>query len=171
MKIPVFLSAPTSLSDKQERSREIIVQELLKLQFEPRALGRSDYPADLPIREVYSLASHCAGGVILGFSQFETNSGIWKKGTEVEKEQTEKLVFPTPWNHLESGILFGLEVPLLVFREVGISGGIFDPGVADVFIQNMPIAPLTPENTDAISQVFLKWSAKVREKYYRKKGN
>ena len=170
MKIPVFLSAPTSLNDQQERSREIIVQELSKLQFEPRALGRSDYPADLPIREVYSLASHCAGGIILGFSQFETNSGIWKKGTKIEKEQMEKLVFPTAWNHLESGILFGLEVPLLVFREAGISGGIFDPGTADVFIQNMPTVPLTPENADAISQVFLKWSAKVREKYYKKKG-
>lgn len=93
MKIPVFLSAPTALNDMQELSRELIIEELVKLQFELRALGRSDYPADLPIREVYSLATHCAGGIILGFSQLKTDVGIWKKGTKSEKNSLIKSVF------------------------------------------------------------------------------
>lgn len=168
MRIPVFLSAPTALNSAQEDSRSLIVQEINKLQFEPRALGRSDYPADLPIREVFSLASHCAGGIILGYSQFETNTGIWKRGTPSEFAQTATVCFPTPWNHLESGILFGLQLPLLVFREPSISGGIFDPGAADVFIQTMPFNPLSIENQEALTQVFLKWSARVRARYYKK---
>ena len=169
MKIPVFVSAPTALNDEQEKSREIIVSALDALQFEARALGRSDYPADVPIREIYSLAIHCSGGVILGFSQFETDTGTWKKGTSVESKHNGLLAFPTPWNQLESGILFGLDLPLLVFKESNISGGIFDIGAADVFVQNMPVAPLNRNNKDAINQVFLKWGAKVREHYYKSK--
>jgi len=57
----------------------------------------------------------------------------------------------------------------LVFRELNISGGIFDPGAADVFIQNMPVTPLNRNNKDALAQVFLKWGAKVREHYYQNK--
>ena len=167
MKIPVFVSAPTALNSEQEKSRDIIISELETLQFEARALGRSDYPADLPIREIYSLSAHCSGGIILGFSQFETDTGTWKKGTSSESKQNKLIAFPTPWNQLESGILFGLGLPLLVFRELNITGGIFDPGAADVFVQNMPIAPLDKNNKDAISQVFLKWGAKVREHYYQ----
>lgn len=48
------------------------------------------------------------------------------------------MLFPSPWNHLESGILFGLHLPLLVFAEEGVSGGVFDRGVTDVFIHRMP---------------------------------
>ena len=167
MKIPVFVSAPTALNSGQEKSRDIIISELDTLQCEARALGRSDYPADLPIREIYSLAAHCSGGIILGFSQFETDTGVWKKGTGVESKQNGIVSFPTPWNQLESGILFGLSIPLLVFREPNISGGIFDPGAADVFVQSMPITPLNKNNRSALSQVFLKWGSKVRDHYYR----
>jgi hypothetical protein len=169
LKIPVFVSAPTALNDEQEKSRNIIVDELKTLQFEARALGRSDYPADLPIREIYSLAAHCSGGIILGFSQFKTDTGIWKKDTSDESNQNGVISFPTPWNQLEAGILFGLSLPLLVFRESNISGGIFDPGAADVFVQNMPIIPLNQNNKSALAQVFLKWGAKVREHYYQNK--
>ena len=46
---------------------------------------------------------------------------------------------PSPWNHLEAGILFGLRLPILIFRDTGITGGVFDPGVSDVFIHEMPV--------------------------------
>ncbi len=166
MKIPVFVSCPTSLNPQQDKSRDLILDELKELQLEPRALGRGDYPSELPLREVYTIAKHCAGGIILGFSQFETDTGIWKKGTEAEKIQSGKIAFPTPWNNLEAGILFGLKLPLVIFRESSISGGIFDLGVTDVFTHTMPVAPLSRHNQDALKQVFLKWSAKVRDLYY-----
>lgn len=84
MKIPIFLSCPTVLNSNQEKSREIVLDELRFLSLEPRALGRSDYPTDLPLREVYVLATHCSGGVILGFDQFFTEDGICKRGTMQE---------------------------------------------------------------------------------------
>jgi hypothetical protein len=98
-----------------------------ELNVEPRTLGRSDYPSDLPLREVLAIARHCAGGLILGFEQFRATAGVWKRGvgpTRGERKLSAKELasFPTPWNHLEAGVLFGLGLPLLIFRDPHVSG-------------------------------------------------
>jgi hypothetical protein len=167
MKIPVFVSCPTTLNLEQEASRAIILEELARFELDPRALGRSDYPTDLPLREVFVLATHCSGGVILGFEQFLSTSGTWKRGTAKEKAPSTPVPVPSSWNHLEAGILYGLGLPLLVFREENITGGIFDSGVTDVFVHHMPTPPLSKENRSALSAVFLKWQSKVRSLYYQ----
>jgi hypothetical protein len=163
MEIPVFVSCPTALNDKQAISRGIVMRVLKRYRLEPRALGRSDYPTELPLREVLVIARHCAGGIILGFEQYRSMEGINKPGSASEQYQRFASSFPTPWNHLEAGILFGLRLPLLIFREDQISGGIFDMGVTDVFIHPMP-----DDGSDihALNDVFLKWQANVRQKYY-----
>jgi hypothetical protein len=169
MRIPVFMSSPTKLNKQQEASRSRIVAELSRLQLEPRALGRSDYPSEFPLREVFVIARHCSGGIILGFEQFMATAGVWKRGTREQKRvaRGKPVHFPTPWNHLESGILFGLQLPLLIFREEGVSGGVFDEGVTDVFIQMIPAGDISRANLEAFREVLLKWSSRVREHYYR----
>jgi len=163
----VFVSAPTALTDDQEASRKLILRELDRNGLESRALGRSDYPTELPLREVLTIARHCAGGIILGFQQFRADTGVAKPGTTEEKPILSPVPFPTPWNQLEAGILFSLGLPLLVFRDSGIAGGVFDPGVTDVFIHQMPPATLTGSAKKSFSAVFLKWQAQVRNFYYR----
>ena len=167
MKIPVFVSTPTALSTAQMAAKQLILNELEALRLEPRSLGTTDYPNDLPLREVYVLGTHCSGGVILGFEQFYALDGTKKRGTPKEAPVTGGIPFPTPWNQLEAGILFGLGLPLLVFREPKIEGGIFDPGVTDVFVNQMPEPGMTSANQEALREVFLKWQARVREHYYR----
>lgn len=162
MKIPVFVSSPTLLSDSQRSVRQSIFSVLGNLNLEPRALGQSDYPTDLPLREVYVIAKHCAGGVILGFSQFFTSEGVSKPGTAKEKKIA-NVSYPSPWNHLEAGVLFSLGLPLLVFREEGIVGGVFDDGVTDVFVHPMP---RDAESDVGVKEVFLKWRSKVDRIYY-----
>jgi hypothetical protein len=163
MRIPVFVSCPTSLSAKQDASRNLILRELSEYELEPRALGRSDYPTDYPLREVLVIAKHCSGGVVLGFEQFFAPSGVWKRGIPKLKKADSNVCFPSPWNNLEAGVLFSLGLPLLVFKEDGISGGVFDSGVTDVFVHRMPQA----SEKKSLSDVFLKWQSKVREHYYR----
>lgn len=167
MNIPVFVSCPTVLSTDQDAARNIIMEELELLHLEPRALGRTDYPTDLPLREVYVMATHCSGGVILGFEQFFAQEGTFKRDTAGENCVNTGISYPTPWNQLESGVLFGLGLPLLVFREAGISGGIFDPGVTDVFVHQIPTADSSEQTRQEMREVFLKWQARVREHYYR----
>lgn len=168
MLIPVFLSVPSSLNERQLESYKIVLGELGHLGIEARTLGRTDYPTSYPLREILTLAKHCSGGVILGFSQFETKSGIWKNGTPFKEsiQKGEVALFPTPWNHLEAGVLFSLGVPLLVFREVGISGGVFDNGVTDLFIHPMPNEKEDYQERKALRAVFQKWTSEVRTHYY-----
>jgi len=80
MDIPVFVSCPTSLSPQQDNARSAILRYLDRYNLEPRALGRSDYPTELPLREVLVIAKHCAGGIILGFEQYRSLDGIDKPG-------------------------------------------------------------------------------------------
>jgi hypothetical protein len=121
------------------------------------------------LSEKSTLSRNIARGVILGFEQFVATAGMWKRGT---KEQTrlrqgKAAHFPTPWNHLEAGILFGMQLPLLIFREKSVQGGVFDEGVTDVFIHSVPDGNITGANLEALREVMLKWSSKVREHYYR----
>jgi hypothetical protein len=166
MDIPVFVSCPTSLNAGQQASRALIVRQLRRFSLEPRALGRTDYPTEFPLREVMLVARHCSGGVILGFEQYRSLTGIRKPGAPEEQTHDEKVSFPTPWNHLESGILFGLRLPIVIFREQGLGGGVFDPGVSDVFIHEMPTPTDTRARKEALNDVFLKWQADVRRHYY-----
>ena len=166
MQIPVFVSEPTSLSQYQDAARERIVNLLQEFGFEPRALGRGDYPVDYPLREVAVIARSCFGAVILGFEQFRSLRGISKPGTDAERTSAEVRSFPTPWNHLEAGILFGLRRPLLIFREDGVSGGIFDVGATDAFVHRMPSADASLGDPQELRNLILRWQGRVRELYY-----
>ena len=167
MKIPVFVSCATTLNSEQDAQRQRIINLLDEMRLEPRALGRSDYPTDFPLKEVAVIAKHCSGGVILGFGQIEVEKGIIKPGTEKSAEinMQNKMLIPTAWNHLEAGILFGLNLPLLIFKETGVSGGVFDNGVTDVFIHELK-KEVDPVEQDALREVFLKWRARVSQHYY-----
>jgi hypothetical protein len=167
MKIPVFVSCPTRLTAEQAVSRKLVLDELARYQLEPRALGRSDYPTMLPLREVFVIAKHCSGGVILGFEQFLATAGSTNRGNEGRIVIDKPVPFPSSWNHLEAGVLFGVGVPLLVFREPGVTGGVFDTGVTDAFIHRMPTPAMDDDERTGFLEVFLKWQASVREHYYR----
>lgn len=159
-KIPIFISSPTTLNKKQNELRKFIVALLDELNMEARALGRSDYPKDYPLKEVAIIAKRCSGGIILGFEQLRVSKGKIKVGTASEKEIKTELSFPTPWNQIEAGILFGLKLPLLIFKETGVTGGVFDNGISDAFVHNFPVK-LTAQKKDEIKQVIQKWFAQV----------
>ena len=165
MLIPVFVSMPSALSKSQGLAQRMILGELGHHGLESRTLGETDYPTNYPLREILTLAKHCSGGVILGFSQFHAQSGTWKRGTPY-RSTTKSVVFPTPWNQLEAGILFALGVPLLVFREDGIAGGVFDNGVTDLFVHPMPKPDAEYQERKALREVFAKWGSQVRAHYY-----
>lgn len=86
-----------------------------------------------------------------------------KPGTKSEAPLSAPANFPSAWNNLEAGILFSLGRPLVVFREEGVAGGVFDPGVSDVFVQKMP--DVKAEKSQ-LREIFLKWRDKVGSVYY-----
>ena len=166
MRIPVFVSCPSDLSPNQEAAAQLIKELIDKNKLVWRGLGRSDYSYKLPLTEVLGMIRHCSGGVVLGFKQFEAPSGVFKPGTPKEKPTSDFVLMPTPWNHLEAGVLFNQELPILIFREEGIKGGIFDVGTPDVFIHQMPSPPLTADATDDLEMLFQNWASDVKSHYY-----
>ncbi len=170
MKIPVFVSIPSKLSPAQNKVRESLFALLEEYRLDPRTLGQSDYPTQMPLREVVGIARRCAGALICGFEQHYAATVKVRRGYAHKKKEdaTAKGVkYPTPWNHLEAGIIYTLGLPLLVFREPGVAGGIFDPGVTEAFVHEMPAVDRNGELPWGITDVFLKWQGRVREEYYR----
>jgi len=168
MRIPVFVSAPSpdNLNPEQEKSAAIIHRLVKRYKLEWRALGRSDYPNDLPLKEVLRMVKHCSGGIILGFTQFRSTQGELKPGSPKAKALTSAASFPTPWNQLEAGILFSAGLPIMIFREPDIAGGIFDIGTSEVFIHQMPTDTMPPQALDDLDSVFQNWVSRVRRHYY-----
>jgi hypothetical protein len=84
MKIPVFVSSPTLLNIDQETSMNIVLEAIDRFELEPRTLGRSDYPTELPLREVYVISKHCAVG-----SYWDSNNlrRVLAHGNEARKKR------------------------------------------------------------------------------------
>jgi hypothetical protein len=171
LRIPVFVSCPSDLNPTQEESRKLILGELKRLDLDWHALGRNDYPKTLPLQEVLSMARRCSGGLILGFEQLRCDEGQWKPGQGKPRSQAVKkpIGIPTPWNNIEAGVLFTLSLPLLIFKEPSVEGGIFDKGVTDVFIHDMPGAGMPVKKKESLRAVFRKWYTEVHQHYYGNK--
>jgi hypothetical protein len=167
MRIPVFVSSPSpeNLSPDQEASAEIIHKLVRRYKLEWRALGRSDYANETPLKEVLRMVRHCSGGIILGFEQFIAPAGEFRAGSRNSASATD-IAYPTPWNQLEAGILFSAGLPMMIFREPRIRGGVFDVGSTEVFIHPIPTASTAKQARDDLDSVFQNWVARVRAHYY-----
>lgn len=167
MRIPVFVSSPSpdNLSPSQEASAKIIFNLVQRYRLEWRALGRSDYPNDTPLKEVLRMVRHCSGGIILGFQQFVAPAGEFRVDSPNATTAT-NVAFPTPWNQLEAGILFSAGLPMMIFREPNIQGGVFDVGSHEVFIHPIPTSTMSARVRDDLDSVFQKWSGRVQAHYY-----
>lgn len=163
--IPIFLSRPLELSPDQAATLRVTERLIRRVGCEPLTL-RVSGDLQFPVREVYALARRCCGGVILGFSQYAMIAGFKKRGSAKEQEVgDEPILLPSPWNQIEAGLLFGLGLPLLIFREPSVEGGIFDVS-GDLFILDMPVAKMTRKRREELSAVVTRWAAEVRTKYY-----
>jgi hypothetical protein len=165
MKIPVFVSRPSTLNDEQRATQEALFDEFEHLGLEPRTLGQSDYPTAAPIGEVVALARHCAGGAVLGFVQLEVQSGVMKPRTTA-KTDVDGLRLATAWNQIEAGVLYALKLPLVVFREQGVTEGVFEKGSSELFIQDLPVPWDSQLDPSRVREVLLKWQGQVRMHYH-----
>lgn len=184
-RIPVFSSVPSKLDERQAVSRRYIYSRLRALGLEPRTVGGSDRGMYNPLHEVRTLARHCAGGIILGYSQVTAKvaTGLAARqepdGTvTISSKPIRPYSAATPWNQLETGILFGLGLPLFVLKEERITGGIFDEGASDVLVHAMPMPSAgwtascpdelhNPHAEQGFEAALLRWQGLVRSHYYR----
>jgi hypothetical protein len=129
----VFVSRPSTVTPEQQRFCLALEEMLRDRGCEPRTLGRTDYPNKAPVTAVRELMSECEGAIVLGLRQLEVIEGITKPGT-AEEVQIRGAFYPTPWNQLEGGVAFAMGMPLMIVKEEGVEGGIFDAGKSDRFV-------------------------------------
>src|SRR5262245_41284621 len=121
-RISVFISRPLKLTASQTRSLRLIEHYIAELGFDPKTVD-AKMLIKFPFQKVHALARVCSEEVVLGFIK-QTDLPERKKKSRAS--QTD----PTPWNQIEADMLFSIDLPLLVFREPGVSGRIFDEASA-----------------------------------------
>ena len=71
---------------------------------------------------------------------------------------------PTPWNQLEAGIAFALDLPLLIIHESSVAQeGIFDPQIGDRFIHQTDLS-LDWLRSKQFLQPYDEWVVEVRSR-------
>jgi hypothetical protein len=161
LNLPVYVSTGRPRNSTQEASTQLIGEFLQKNNLEWRSLGITDFTTKSPFQFVLELIKECYGGIILGFERFRSSSSDLLEGTTSTRE-TASQVTASPWHQIETTALFTLNLPLLIFKESEVQGGIFDREASDFVIYDMP---RPNQAMDKMGKVFSIWAAKVREHY------
>jgi hypothetical protein len=132
--IDVLVSRPTWVAPEFETGLAGFLGLLKDLGLQPRTLGATDYPAKAPLDEVIRLLDSCAGIVVLGYPQVVATAGTLK-GQPIPNP----LALATEWNHIEAGLGYARNLPLLVIHHVGIGRGVFDHGAIPNFIYEVDL--------------------------------
>lgn len=156
----VFLSRPGCLGYPYQLKVSVLLERLEAEGLDVQTLERPDYPNFGMVGEVRRIMSSCDGAIITGFPELRIERGLWRSGTPEEK-RVEDLAETTPWSQIEGGMAVMLGIPILVFRERGVGGGIFDIGPNEVGVYQVFV------DDDPTSKVFLSpfsnWCSDARE--------
>lgn len=136
----IFVSKPNALNISQSKFYNDLEAIIKTRGLQISSLGSKQYSNKAPLLGVHELMNDCEGAVIIGLKQIEVQQCIEKEGTDKESRDRKGFFLPTPWNNLEAGIAFALDLPLLIIREKGVEGGIFDVGVTDKFIHQIDLS-------------------------------
>jgi hypothetical protein len=129
----IFVSRPAAVNPDQEAFCDSLNELLAERGCSPRTLGHTDYPNVAPIAAVRELMAECNGVLILGLRQIHVRDGVSKSATS-DEHRIDGAFFPTAWNQLEAGVAFAMDLPIMIVREDGVEGGIFDAGSSDRFV-------------------------------------
>ena len=113
----VFLSLPSERTPAQDAILERMENLLHRAGLITEALPRRDYPTSGALGEILRRLSGCAGVVVFGLREIPSS------------RHEGKHIGATPWTHLEAGMAYGRELPMLLVREVEVRSGAFDDAV------------------------------------------
>src|SRR6266568_9567220 len=133
----IFLSLPSCRAAEQEALVERFTKMLEKDGLIAEELPRSEYAQFGQLSEVRRRMSGCSGAVIFGFGQQGDENTVLPCTTGSSSIQQHSA--PTPWNHIEAGIAFVLDLPLLVMSFAEPGRGIFDRTISEQSVYRLPL--------------------------------
>lgn len=152
----IFISRPNWVDEPFRNGLNIFLTRLGDLGFQPRTLGKTDYPIKAPLDGVINIMKECKGAVILGYPQISINSGSIK-GNALETA----IILPTEWNHIEAGLAYSMKIPLLVIHHIGINRGIFDRGALNSFLFSKDLTNPAWSSEEDINGALRSWRDEV----------
>lgn len=162
MKQGIFVSKPNGLTETQEQFWKRLESELQGRNLEIRSIGYSDYSFKTPLQKVREVMRECDGAIILGLRQKHIRKGYDREGNPISD-----LHLPTPWNNLEAGMAYMLDLPMLVLLERGVTKeGIFDAESSDRYIMESDLDAEWLES-DEFLQPLSEW----REEVFRSRSD
>lgn len=150
MNIPVFLSCSGPFTKEQDKFKTAVKKYLRDyLGFEARTLGETDYDPEEPLTACRRLMMDCNGLITLAFRRYYVEIGYEypdmprqmksvdeKTGKILKKKKSiDGLYFTSPWCQIEAAMAFSLGLPILVFREKGVSErGLMKKGISGLYL-------------------------------------
>lgn len=129
--IDIFISRPTVIETKYEKSYVALEKFLTSTKIKIRRLGGNDYSLKAPLKAVMNLMKQCKGAIILGYPHREVTYSLKKGRANINKHN---ILLPTPWNQIEGTLAYKQNIPVLVVAQNGVEGGLFDYGVTGEFV-------------------------------------
>ncbi len=139
----VFLSIAASRTPEQEAMCDRLVALLRREGLTIQRLSRDEYLPSEALSAIYRRMTGCGGAVVFGMRS---------AGTEPSPGST-------PWTHLEAGMAYGCNLPLLMVREPGVDSGAFDDVVAGHRTFMLDLAERWEE--DAIVRAIRPWLSEL----------
>jgi|tagenome__1003787_1003787.scaffolds.fasta_scaffold20881164_2 uncharacterized protein YjbI with pentapeptide repeats len=127
----IFLSAPSGLAAAQQEYLERFARRIEELGFTTEQLRRTEYPRSGQLGEIRRRMSGCDGVVVLGFTRSQPG--------ESSPHSPNRADGPTPWNNVEAGMAFALDLPILVVAPIRLQDGIFDAEISEASLFRLPL--------------------------------
>ena len=156
--IDIFLSRPTWVGDRFKEGLDNFLRFLKSHGLNPRTIGTSDYPSDSPLDEVILLMEKCSGAIILGYPQITVMQGMLK-----DKKLENEMLLSTEWNHIETGLAYARNLPILLIHHLNIKRGVFDRGAVNKFLYETDLSNPGWPLDERISGALLSWLPKVKD--------
>jgi hypothetical protein len=159
-KIPIYVSCPTP-APAQAAAMDTLQRLSEEHGLDWLRITASSYSAKPPMVLVMEHVAKCYGGLILGFELSHAESVVTKRGTPQETIHT-SVATASPWGQIEAAMMLARNLPVLVFRDRGVRGGVFDEGISSMLVLDMPEPdPVAPRVTAAVGH----WAREVHRHY------
>ncbi len=158
----IFLSVGTPHLDEQARFLDRLTRSLRSLRFKPVTLGRTNYDFLNPMQSIRELMLQCSGAVIVGFERRYAEVAVERRGSERETIVHE-IRTSTPWSHLEAGMAFQLDLPMLILKDRHVHAeGILDQSLSRYLVYEFDLLTEATEMSPQLKATLKAWAEAVR---------
>lgn len=159
----VFMSVGNPHVSEQEHFLRRLEASLRARGLEPWTLGRGEYDYRNPLQPIREAMLRCRGALIIGLGRRFSPLAIERFGSD-EAVRRRNLWSATPWNHLEAGMAFQLNLPLLILKDKSVvAEGILDQSIGEYIVFEFDLGAESRGLSQPMRRTIARWAKDVHE--------